>query len=403
MNTYIPNRKVLYVDDETHLLSSFTSLMWREQLQIHTLSDSSLIESVLDREGPFAVVISDQRMPGLDGVTTLNRVKERHPDTIRIMLTGYADFEDTRRAINEAGISRYINKPWDDDALKRIVHESILQYNLQAENKHLTSQLAAQNKILQELLEGTVAQSVRLLTHLISYINPSASNQTERVRKLGKAALALINDISVEERWAITRALDLFNLGIALLPSWIQVTLNKEGLHSLERFPAARAHNLVAAELLKNIPRFEEVARIIKYQNKDFNGAGEPVTEIITGKNLPLGSRLLHILIDLDNQSTEHFKGKEVLQSMLHYPKKYDVELIRLMLEGPSPQQTENEIQVTIPELQEGMIVLEDIVADNRQILLRANSVITAASSTILKQWFNYGYITKPVKVRIPQ
>lgn len=402
MNTYVYNRKVLYVDDETHLLSSFTSLMWREQVQVHTVADSTSIDSVLDREGPFAVVISDQRMPGLDGVATLNRVKERFPDTIRVMLTGYADFEDTRRAINEAGISRYINKPWDDVALKRLVHECILQYNLQAENKHLTAQLSAQNKTLQELLEGTVAQSIRLLTHLISYINPHAANQTERVRKLGKAVLNLLPDLSVEERWTITRALDLFNLGIAVLPSWIQVSLNKDGLHALERFPAARAHNLLAAELLKDIPRFEDVARVIKYQSKDYNGAGEPVTEIIQGTNLPLGSRLLHILIDLDNQSTEHFKGKDVLQSMLNYPKKYDVELIRLMLEGANSQKEKIKL-LPVDELQEGMIVEEDVIAENRQVLLHAHSQITAASCKILKQWRDYGYINGTIKVRLPE
>lgn len=64
MNTYVYNKKILYVDDESHLLSSFKSLLWREQVQVHTLVDSSSIDSVLEREGPFAVVISDQRMPG---------------------------------------------------------------------------------------------------------------------------------------------------------------------------------------------------------------------------------------------------------------------------------------------------------------------------------------------------
>ena len=404
MCAYIPNTKVLYVDDEANLLSSFSSLLWRDSLQVLTLANSLAIDTILELEGPFALVISDQRMPGLDGVGTLNRVKQRFPETVRVLMTGYANLEDTQRAINEAGISRYITKPWDDDNLKTVVHECVTQYNLTAENIYLNTYLADQNKILAELLEGTIGKSIHLLSHLISYINPHAANQAERIRKQGRAILNIIPNVSAEERWEISCALDLFNLGIAVLPPWIQVSLNKEGLKGIERFPAARNQHVIASDLLKEIPRFERVASIIRYQVKDFNGAGEPFTEIIKGKNLPLGSRLLHILIDLDMLSTDNFKGKEVLQQMMNRPAKYDIELIALMLGYTTSQKQEGYEEKSIPvaELQEGMLLIEDVVTEHRQTLLKASTILASESIKIIRQWNNYDKIQEPILVRVP-
>jgi response regulator RpfG family c-di-GMP phosphodiesterase len=401
MNTYTPNTKVLYVDDEPSLLSAFTSLFRREGLQIHTLDDSTRIDRSLEHDGPFALVISDQRMPGLDGVGTLERVQLKCPATSRVMLTGFADQEDTVRAINTAGISRYMTKPWDDTLLRQMVHECVDAFNLTGENQYLTRELAVQNKTLQELLEGTVGQTVQLLSHLITYINVHAANQTDRVRKLGNAVLTLCHHISPEERWEIQRALELFNLGIAVLPPWIQVTLGKEGLWSLPRFPVAQHHHLLAYDLLKDIPRFDRVARIIQLSHKDFDGEGEPKTVIVKGPDIPLGARLLRILIDLDSLSTEHYRGRDMLQKMLNQRKKYDAELISLMLGLESSMRTSHaERRVTIEELEEGMIIVDDMVTTRGHVMIRAGSELTKPVLRILSQTRHYDPIKEPVTVR---
>jgi response regulator RpfG family c-di-GMP phosphodiesterase len=295
MDQFVPNTKVLYVDDETHILSSFTSLMRREGYQIHTLSESSMIGATLEKDGPFALVISDQRMPGLDGVGVLAVVKETHPETMRVLLTGFASQDDTQRAINESGIARYMNKPWDDGALKLLVAECVGQYNMSSENKYLVGQIALQNVRLAEMLEGTVGQSIRLLSNFLLYINPQAANQTERIRKLGNAIMNMLPPLSTDERWDVERGFDLFNIGIAMLPPLIQVSLNKDGLQAMERFPVACNHHLVAADLIKDIPRFEKVAAIIRYQKKNYDGSGRPENDIVKGTDIPMGARLLHM------------------------------------------------------------------------------------------------------------
>ena len=402
MNAPPVNTKVLYVDDETSLLSAFSSLFRREGLVIETLADSTGIDGMLEEHGPFAVVVSDQRMPGLDGVGTLERVRRHSPDTIRVMLTGFADQDDTVRAINTAGVSRYILKPWDDTLLKHTVHDCIHSFNMVAENRILTAELAVRNAALEELLEGTVGQTVQLLSHLSTYINIHAAHQTERVRTLGTAILKVSRDVPAEEQWDIHRALELFNLGISVLPPWIQVTLTKEGLWSLARFPIAQNHQLLAYDLLKEIPRFERVARIIQLSHKDFDGGGEPASIALKGHDIPLGSRLLRILIDLDSLSTEHHRGRAMLQKMHVQSKKYDTDLIALMLGLESTLRvSQTEKSLGLDALEPGMILIEDLVTVRGRVMIRAGSEITKPVLRILSQTRQYDPIKEPIIVRV--
>lgn len=401
MNGYTANTKVLYVDDEAALLSSFTSLFRREGLQIVTAVDSTSIDRSLDHDGPFALVISDQRMPGLDGVGTLERVRLKSPSTVRMLVTGYTDQEDTVRAINTAGISRYITKPWDDTLFRKTVHECVDSYNLAGENQYLSHELVLRNKSLEELLEGTVGQTLELLSHFIASVNMHAANQTERVRKRGASVLSVLDRVIPQERWEIQRALELFNLGIAVLPPWIQVTLNKEGLWSLAKFAVAQNHQLLACDLLKDIPRFEEVARIIQLSHKDFDGDGEPVSVGLKGRDLPLGSRLLRILIDLDTLSTEHRRRRDVLKDMMRQKTKYDTELIAIMLGLETALcVSQSEKCATLDELEEGMLLVEDLVTVRGQVMVRAGTEITQPVLRILSQTRQYDPIKEPVAVR---
>ena len=104
MAEFAENRKVLYVDDEENLLFSFRSLVRNQKAEVYTLSDSTMIEEFLGSNGPFAVVFSDQRMPGKDGVAVLREVASVSPDTMRVLVTGYADMEAVKGAINDGGI-----------------------------------------------------------------------------------------------------------------------------------------------------------------------------------------------------------------------------------------------------------------------------------------------------------
>jgi response regulator RpfG family c-di-GMP phosphodiesterase len=392
------NNKVLYVDDEQSILTAFQSMMRREKLQTFVLNNPEGIDTMLSDNGPFAVVMSDQRMPRVDGVEVLNRVAQSSPDTVRLMVTGYADYNGVLGAINRGGISHYIKKPWDEQELSRILQNSIVRYNLIAENKYLVRELKEKSERLSEALDGTVAGTAQILSDMLAYVNPHASSQVERVRRLGLAVLKLIMGLSDQERWEVSRALDLFNLGFTALPAKVQFILNTEGLNAIERFPSSKNHNQLAAALLKDVPQFDEVARIIRLQNKNFDGSGEPAEDLLAGKELPLGSRLIHILTDLDAQTTPSMKGKELLLRMAEQPDRYDCELIHLMLGDVTPTRDVGPRRfVSVDELEPGMLVLDDIITVTGQSLIRSGVSLTETSVKILREW----HMNDPIKDHI--
>ena len=402
MATYSRNNRLLYVDDEESLLSAFNSLMRKEDMEIHTHQDPLHIEKNLKEVGPFAVVFSDQRMPGLDGVGVLECVSHLHPSTVRVMVTGFANHEDTLRAINIGGISYHISKPWKDEELRGLARDSINRYNLVEENRFLVDELSAANKNLHELLEGTVSQTVRLLGDMVGYVNPQGAALSSRIRELGEAFIKLMPDIDPQEPWNIRRAFALSFLGLAVLPPWIQISLNKQGLKALTRFPVAKNHHLVAAELLKDIPRFGEVARILCLQEKNFDGSGEPAGETISGLQIPVGARLLHILIDLERLTTDRFKGRQVLEWMSTQEGKYDSTMIGVVLHGATYRAaTETDLEVGIADLQPAMIILADVVSKSGQCLFWKGAALSATSISVLRQWHSKDPVEGNILVRV--
>ena len=403
MNDFIPNKKVLFVDDEENLLNSFISLMRKEDVDVHILQDSTQIDSMLSENGPFALVLSDQRMPGLNGAELLAKVALKNPETIRVLVTGYSDYNETVQAINSGGISQYISKPWDDDKLKEIINLLVKQYNLENENKFLFNEIKLKNSKLTELLDGTILNSTHLLVDILSYINPNAAAQTEKVKELGLPILDKINNLSHQDIWEIKIALDLFNLGIAILPTWVQIVLNKEGLDSISRFEVSKDHQLLAAKLLEEIPGFEGVAKIIKFSNKNWDGSGTPEEIEISKYKLPIGARLLKILLDFQKLQFSNYKDIELLKSMAKRPNKYDLDLLQLIIKSYTIKKSIKikQIKVFSKELKPGMIVLDTIRTLSGVKLINPNTILTNTSITAIKSWERFKDKIEPINVEV--
>ena len=127
---------LLLVDDEPGILSSLRRLLRPAGYKIHTAESGKAGLAILEQE-PIDLVISDMRMPEMDGARFLEQVRSRWPATIRILLTGYADVTSTIDAINRGEIYRYIAKPWDDNDLMLIVRDALERRRLQGENDRL--------------------------------------------------------------------------------------------------------------------------------------------------------------------------------------------------------------------------------------------------------------------------
>lgn len=147
---------ILYVDDEAHNLNIFKNAFFREY-QIFTAASVDEAMAVLGKH-PIQVIISDQRMPEMDGLQFLSIVKNQFPEPIRIIASGYSDIKVVMDAVNEAGIFHYVLKPWNNQELKLVIDNAIEKYNLLQEKEQLITELRLANQSLEErILERTAA------------------------------------------------------------------------------------------------------------------------------------------------------------------------------------------------------------------------------------------------------
>ena len=139
--------KVLLVDDELNVLRALTRLLRNYDITALTSAEEALL---VVKAVKFDLVISDFRMPGMDGVTFLKNMLQTQPDAIRIILTGYADLESAQMAINEAGVYRFINKPWNNIEIINAVSAGLEHKRILLENSQLANQVREQQKMLNE-------------------------------------------------------------------------------------------------------------------------------------------------------------------------------------------------------------------------------------------------------------
>jgi response regulator RpfG family c-di-GMP phosphodiesterase len=192
--------KVLFVDDDANILASFRRRLGR-RFDIATVLGGAEGLEALDKEGPFAVVISDQRMPGMDGIEFLREVKKRAADTIRMMLTGNTDQTTAINAVNEGSIFRFFTKPCPPEDMASAIEAGLKQYNLV--------------KAERELLEQTLAGSVKVLTDVLSLVNPEAFQKTRHLRNWARRCAILMGLSNI---WELDIAAMLSPIGLITMP-----------------------------------------------------------------------------------------------------------------------------------------------------------------------------------------
>lgn len=143
---------IMIVDDEEAILETMT-FTFMDEYEVLTTSDPTKALSMIEEHGPVSVVITDQRMPKMTGVDLLKAVYERFPETVRIILTGFADAEATVKAINDGHIYGYVNKPWEPEELKAIVRRGVELHKLSLVNARLVDDLKDANLFLAAVMD----------------------------------------------------------------------------------------------------------------------------------------------------------------------------------------------------------------------------------------------------------
>ena len=272
--------KILLVDDELPVLDGYRRQIGRKY-RVHCALGGEEALELMKTEGPFAVIVSDMKMPGMDGVTFLAKAREMAPDTVRVMLTGTEE-KNAAQAVNEGSIFRFLSKPCQTDLLELTIEAAISRYRL------VTSERA--------LLSSTLTGAVKVLTEVLAAARPVAFGRTDRIRMLVRK---LAKELIPQQLWRAELAALLSQVGCVGLPEDI-LTKAYAGKQLVPKDAGLfREHPRVGANLVKHVPRLEQVAEIILQQSKNFDGSGYP-DDSIAGDQIPMEARILKVAIDID-------------------------------------------------------------------------------------------------------
>ena len=383
------NEKILFVDDDANLLASMERNL-RRRFNLETAPGGEAGLKKMAEAGPFAVVISDRQMPNMDGLQFLATVRQRHPDTIRIMLTGNVNLEQAVQVVNEGAIFRFVIKPCPADTLARVIDDAIAQYRLvQAER---------------ELLDKTLNGSVKLLTDILSMVDAKSFGRAETLR-------GLITEISkkmpLPDLWEIQLAAMLSFIGNVTLPPETLAKgragqpLSKSEELLIDSIPA------ITARLIANIPRMEGVAKITKYQQKQFNGGGFP-NDGTQGEAIPQGARLLKILNDMLYLESEGFPRHHALDKLTLRQGWYDPQLLTAIrasfgVIGKEPAGGYQTISIAAADLASGMTLGSDVQTKDGTLILSAGHAINEMILERIRNFKALYGVKEPIFVRAPQ
>jgi response regulator RpfG family c-di-GMP phosphodiesterase len=368
---------VLCVDDDPGISGVF-------QRVLGTLFDVSVAGSAAEglarvrADAPYAVVVSDYRMPGTDGVTFLVQVCEAAPDTVRILLTGNGDLDTAVDAVNRGQIFRFLSKPCAPDVLRVAVKAATEQHRL----------VTAERVLLEQTLRG----SVKALIDVLALAQPQAFGRATRVRR---SVADLAERANVRDRWPIEIAAMLSQVGYAALPS---TTVDRfyagEQLSDADREVIIKLPE-TAERLVADIPRLDAVREILHYQDTRYNGfsgSGLTTRTGIAGDSIPLGARILKIALDFDLLEMRGLSVSDALGTMEQRLGWYDPRLLAAFAAQHGAEASRVSLQeMRLSQVRVGMVFAAEVRSENGMLLVaRGQEASLSLVERIRHQWSGF-------------
>lgn len=376
--------KILLVDDDPNILAGFKRNL-RHHFEIATAESGAEGLGMLKEQGPFAVVVSDLRMPQMDGIQFLSLARQVAPDTVRVMLTGYADLQVAMDAINEGNIFRFLTKPCSTEDFLRVLNAAVEQYRLVTAER--------------ELLEKTLWGSIKMLIEILSLLNPVAVNQASRRRNIARR---IGIRLKVAKLWELELAAMLAQVGYVTIPQKILEKKARGEALTEEEEKVFLTYPQVGQKLLANIPRLENIAAGIAYQLKQYDGGGFPADNRKAGA-IPFIGRVLKVVHDYDallQMGKTPAEAVAVMQERRHW---YDPEVLgALEAEVLSAEEGFIVRALGLNELLPGMVLADDIRDGRGVILVPKGYEVTEVLKARLLNFARFSVIAEPVKVLEP-
>ena len=330
--------RILLVDDDSNILEGYRRILSRE-FHLDTALGGEQALKLVAESGPYAVVISDMRMPGMDGIQLLSKIKAQSPNTVRMMLTGNADVQTAIDAINEGSIFRFLNKPCSKEMMAKSLTAALMQYRL----------VTAENQLLEQTLSGTI----QVLTEVLSLVNPAAFSRAERARRY---IHHIVNAMKLGNPWRYEVAAMMSQLGcVTLAPETIEAVYSGEKLTPNEQ-AQYDAHPSVAAGLLAKIPRLEPIAWMIEHQNRPVPEVGDPDMA-----EMRLGAEILRLTLGYEQLIQKGKSRTEAAHLLANQNKQFSPEFFSALV-TLDPNAEEGEIRrCRIELLSPGMILQDEV------------------------------------------
>jgi len=373
--------KILLVDDDKGILDGYRRSLSREFPMETALGGQQALQMVAE-SGPYAVVVSDMRMPGMDGIQLLSKIKALSPDTIRVMLTGNADTDTAVNAINEGSIFRFLNKPCSKEVMAKTLTAALVQYRLVNAEK--------------QLLEQTLSGSMQVLTEVLSLVNPAAFSRAERARRYIHHIVTAMN---LGNPWQYEVAAMMSQLGcVTLAPETVQAVFNDEQLSPTEQ-TQYDSHPQVAYDLLSKIPRLEPIAWMIKHQNQPLPMPGPGDFET---PDMRRGAGILRLVLAYEKLIHKGVSRNEAAHTLALQNKNFSPEFFHALVEL-DPNAEEGEIRkCRIELLTPGMIVQQEVRTNEGVLLISKGQEVTPPLILKLKNFHARHLIVADVTISMP-
>lgn len=378
------DKAILFVDDDERLLKAVHRSLGSRYDMETALGPEKALERMREG-GPYAVVISDLKMPGKDGIGLLEEIRKISPDTVRVVLTGYADLNSAVDAVNRGHVFRFLTKPCADDILAAVLDDCLRQYAL----------ITAERDLLEKTLKGCIS----VLTETLSLVNPEAFGRANRVARFTRSIAQQVGDEG--DLWKFEMAAMLSQIGCVVLPEQTLQKISKGRELTPEEKQLYDMHPLIGRNLLSRIPRLEDVAEMVAYQEKNFDGSGIPL-DGVSGEDIPLGARILRVAIDFDMAYTREGTFAKAYHHLEEHIERYDP-IMLYYLEGCLGKEAHfDAATLMVNELRHGMIVDQAVMTKAGLHLLRKgrelNSVLIQKLRTVHKRM----PVDEPINVLIP-
>jgi len=428
--------RLLFVDDEENILKSLNRLFIDEGYEIMTSTSGEEALEKLNGE-QVSLVISDQRMPGMQGLELLSRIKEISPDTIGILLTGYTDIKAAVGAINSGAVYKYVEKPWDDEQCKLTVKRALEQYDLIQRNQRLTNIVREQNKELkylnenlqerveertQEVLQKNVQleelnvqlkknfiDTIKVFAGLVEMRDEYIGGHSKRVAATSKA-LAKTYRLSDGDIFDIEVAALLHDLGkIGLKDNVLSasnISLSDKGNQEVQE-----QHAVMGQMSLLGIDGLEKVAEMIRHHHENYNGTGVP--DQLKGEEIPLGSRIIAVADTFDGlrfrQNAQKSFTEEVVYSSLQKlaGTRLDPDVLEQFLNLLKGLQTrkasKDVIKISAGALEENMVVARDIITNSNMLLVARDEKIKRSYLQKIRYYVERGLVQDDFHIYSPE